>query len=247
MNSGKVDAFTNTLVLITFRNNHVTRRWTGSIGRCLQKRHFIFADTIIPAAESCTVKPLYDTFERITKIVWTGQYKWCIKQIITMFFRIRLSEYPAEYLLYIYLWRFIRYRCKNIRKRAVPAFFKSVDCNYIADRTVTAHKISFAYSVNLWRFYCDLFFGDSVIHKHFFQIFKSLALLTCLWLSLKQNNRSDIIAAVLFFLYCLSFECITQINRIYNYIVFWLTIINDNRQLDHILLFKFSLVDCKMP
>ena len=80
-----------------------------------------------------------------------------------------------------------------------------------------------------------MFGGNPSVHQFRPQLFKSGRVLLTLWLCLKQGNGANILSAVLIFRRSDFFQLVPQVNRIHQHFGLTAPVVNDHRQLDHVL------------
>ena len=159
-----------------------------------------------------------------------------------MLFGIRLPEDSTENLLHVHGGRPVGKRSQNIGEGTVPALFQRIDCNDVPDWTVTAQQILAFQVVNIGRLDGDLILGNTHAHKHSLDFIVGIAVLTGARLRLEQNDGTDIRPARSFLGDGVLLDTAAKLDRVLDHTLPRRAVINDNRQLDHVLFLQLARI-----
>ena len=145
------------------------------------------------------------------------------------------TEDTPQNLLHIHLTGFVGKGRKNIGKGAIPALFQCIDRDNIANRTIGRHQIHIFQFIHIGGANGDLLCRDASVHQLIPQLFKGGSVLLAFWLCLEQRDGANILACFGILPTGKFFQLIPQINRVNQHIGLTVPVVDDHRQLDHVL------------
>ena len=152
------------------------------------------------------------------------------------------TEDAPQNLLHIHLAGLVGKGGKNIGKGAIPALFQCIDRDNIANRAIGRHQIHIFQFVHISRANGNLLCRDASVHQLVPQFFKGGSVLLAFWLCLEQGDGANILTCFCIFRTGKFFQLIPQINRVNQHIGLTVPVVDDHRQLDHVLALELHRV-----
>ena len=159
-----------------------------------------------------------------------------------MLARMGQTENPSQNLFHVNLTCLIGKGRKNIGKGAVPALFQRIDRDNIPNRAVRGHQIDVFQLVHIGGADSNLLSGNPGVHQLVPQFFKSCRVLLALRLCLKQRDWTNIFPRLGVLRICNFFQLVPQVDCINQHLGLTVPVIDDNRQLYHVFVFKLHRV-----
>ena len=199
-------------------------------------------DPIVLIAESRAVQALDDMRHSIVEVVGRSQHIGHIECALCVLARMGQTENPSQNLLHINLACLIGKGRKDIGKGAIPALFQRIDRDNVSNRAAWGHQIGVFQLVHIGGTNGNLLGGNPGVHQLVPQFFKSCRVLLALRLCLKQRDWTNIFPRLGVLRICNFFQLVQQVDCINQHLGLTVPVIDDNRQLYHVFVFKLHRV-----
>ena len=193
---------------------------------------------IVTAAETGAVQPGHNLLQRLVEVCGRCDDIGEIQHFTAVLLRVGQPKYTPQNLLHIHGRSAVCHRGQHIGKGAVPALFQGVDGNDVPDGAVWGQQVHIFQLVFIAGFDGDFLFGNAAIHQRFLDFFICGAIRIVAGLCLEQNDGTNIAPAGFLLPFGLCLQLGTNGDSIPIYICLRLTVIDNDRQLDHVGLFQ---------